>query len=369
MSELRELAKQGQAVWLDYIQRSLITSGRLKELVGRGVRGVTSNPSIFQKAIAGNDDYDDDLKSLVRQGKSVIEIYEALVLDDIVRAADVLRSLFDETDGLDGYVSLEVNPNLANDTSGTIDEARRLFGTLKRPNVMIKVPATQEGIPAIETLIGEGINVNATLLFSLNHYEAVAGAYLAGLEKLSVAGGDLSRVASVASFFVSRVDTIVDQALEQIPEGADLIGKIALANSKIAYRRFQELFAGQRWDRLVEKGARVQRPLWASTGTKDPAYPDTLYVDSLIGPHTVNTIPPATLDAFLDHGVVDATLTAGMEQARSRLDRLRELGVDLDALTEKLQQDGVVAFARAFDGLLASISKKKEQDSGNQTVF
>jgi transaldolase len=361
MTKLHELAKQGQAVWLDYIQRSMISSGRLKELVDQGVRGVTSNPSIFEKAIAGSNDYDESLKELVQQGKSVDEIYEALVLNDIAGAADVLRPLYDETNGLDGYVSLEVSPTLAYDTQGTIDDAKRLYAELAKPNVMIKVPATREGIPAIEALIGQGINVNATLLFSLAHYEAVAGAYLAGLEKLDQAGGDLARVASVASFFVSRVDTITDNALKEVPNGGSLMGKIALANSKTAYLRFHELFSGSRWDKLAAQGAGVQRPLWASTSTKNPDYPDTIYVDNLIGPHTVNTIPPATLDAFIDHGLVVPTLVQDMDEAVAQMEQLAELGIDLDALTEKLQRDGVDAFARAFKGLLSSIAKKEQE--------
>jgi transaldolase/glucose-6-phosphate isomerase len=400
MTKLHELADLGQAIWLDYIRRSFITSGELKALIEEGLRGVTSNPTIFEKAIAGSTDYDDALRRLVEEGKTVEEIYEALVLEDIQRAADVLRPVYEQTDGADGYVSLEVSPTLASDTEGTVAEARRLFAALERPNVMIKVPATAAGIPAIETLIGEGVNVNVTLMFSLAHYEAVAEAYLAGLEKLAAGGGDpslrlcsgqatgsgrgVSQVASVASFFVSRVDTAVDRVLEGMgtPEAAALQGKMAMANAKVAYARFKEVFGGERWERLAAQGARVQRPLWASTSAKNPLYPDTLYVDGLIGPDTVNTVPPATLNAFRDHGTVALTLEAGpwaspstllrtsfaedrlmagLEEVRTPLARLAELGVDLDAITQKLQDDGVAAFAKSFESLMAAMAEKRDR--------
>ncbi|MFQ5859629.1 MAG: bifunctional transaldolase/phosoglucose isomerase, partial [Anaerolineae bacterium] len=400
MTKLHELADLGQAVWLDYIRRSFITSGELQELIDKGVRGVTSNPSIFEKAIAGSTDYDEDLHRLVDEGKPVLspalnevegvaegsvdEIYEALVLEDIWRAADLLLPVYEQTGGDDGYVSLEVSPTLAHDTEGTVAEARRLFAALERPNVMIKVPATPAGIPAIETLIGEGINVNVTLMFSLAHYDAVAEAYIAGLEKLAEAGGDLPTVASVASFFVSRVDTAVDRRLEElsgniqpfgnaqdkppisnlqspIPNPQSLQGKIAVANAKMAYARFREVFSGARWERLAAQGARVQRPLWASTSSKNPLYPDTLYVDTLIGSDTVNTVPPATLNAFLDHGTVASTLEADVEEAQAQLARLSELGIDLDAITQQLQADGVDSFARSFETLMASIAEKRDR--------
>ncbi len=357
MTKMHELADLGQAVWLDFIRRSLITSGDLQSLVDEGLRGMTSNPSIFEKAIAGSDDYDQALEALVRQGRTVDEIYEALAVEDIQRAADVLRPVYDETEGADGYVSLEVNPKLARDTEGTIAEAERLFAAVDRPNVLIKVPATPEGVPAIETLIGGGVNVNVTLMFSLDHYEAVSEAYLRGLERRAATGGDLSQVASVASFFVSRVDTAVDEALAEAGH-EELQGKIAIANSKVTYARFKEVFSGPRWQKLVAQGARVQRPLWASTSTKNPAYPDTLYVDSLIGPNTVNTLPPATLEVFRDHGTVALTLEAGLDEARADLARLAEVGVDLGAITDKLQDRGVAAFAESFDSLLAGIEKK-----------
>ncbi|MEE8391972.1 MAG: bifunctional transaldolase/phosoglucose isomerase [Anaerolineae bacterium] len=360
MTKIHELTDLGQAIWFDFIRRSFLASGELQELVDQGVRGVTSNPSIFEKAIVGSADYDEDLQSLVEAGKSVEEIYETLALDDIRRAADILRPVHSETGGVDGYVSLEVSPTLAHDTEGTIAEARRLFAALDRPNIMIKVPATPAGIPAIETLIGEGINVNVTLIFSLAQYEVVAEAYITGLEKLAAAGGDVSSVASVASFFISRVETAVDRALEEIGV-AELQGRIATADAKVAYARFREIFSGERWERLVAQGARVQRPLWASTSTKNPLYPDTLYVDGLIGSDTVNTVPPATLQAFLDHGAVSLTLETGVDDARTQLARLSELGVDLDGITQKLQDDGVAAFARSFEVLMASIAEKREK--------
>ena len=310
MGKLNELAALGQSIWYDNIRRALIDSGELQALLDAGVRGVTSNPSIFEKAIAGSADYDEAIQALVKEDKSVKEIYENLTLEDIQRTADLLRPIYDRSRGVDGYASLEVSPRLAHDTEGTVSEALRLFAALDRPNVMIKVPATPAGIPAIVALIGEGINVNVTLIFALSTYEAVAEAYLSGLAELTGRGGNLSRTASVASFFISRVDSAVDLALAE--HGNDeLQGKIAIANAKVAYRRFQEIFSGQRWDKLVDRGARVQRPLWASTSTKNPSYPDTLYVDELIGAETVNTVPPSTLNFFLDHGRVDSTLGEG----------------------------------------------------------
>lgn len=362
MTKLHDLNALGQAAWLDFIRRSYIASGELKTLVDQGLRGVTSNPSIFEKAIAGSADYDADLRRLVEAGKSVNEIYEALAIDDIQHATDVLRPVYDASQGADGYVSLEVSPTLANDTDGTLADARRLFEAVNRPNLMIKVPATPPGLPAITALIAEGINVNVTLIFSVSQYEAVVEAYLAGLEQRAAAGGDLSRVASVASFFVSRVDSAVDKELET--KGVrDLQGKAAVANSKLAYARFGELFSGPRWEKLAAAGARYQRPLWASTSTKNPAYPDTLYVDTLIGPHTVNTLPPETLTAFMDHGTLAVTIGDGLEQAREDFARLAALGIDMDAVTQKLQDDGVAAFAKSFESLMSSIAQKQAQYS------
>ncbi len=360
MTKLHELAELGQAIWLDYISRSLMASGELQELVDQGLRGVTSNPSIFEKAIAGSADYDEDLNRLVRDGRSVAEIYENLAMSDIRSAADVLRPVYEKSGGADGYVSLEVNPALAHDTGATIAEARRLFASLERPNVMIKVPATPAGIPAIETLIGEGVNINVTLIFSLEQYEAVATAYIAGLEKLALAGGNVGRVASVASFFISRIDTAVDKALEEIGN-TEIRGKIAIDNAKIAYRRFREIFQGESWEKLAARGGRVQRPLWGSTSTKNPTYPNTLYVDSLSGPNTVTTLPPATLDDFLDHGTVAATVDIDVEGARNRMAELAELGIDLDAITNKVLDEGVASFAKSFEGLIASITEKRSR--------
>jgi transaldolase/glucose-6-phosphate isomerase len=360
MTKLNQLANSGQAIWLDFIRRAFITSGQLQELVDQGLRGVTSNPSIFEKAIAGSADYDTDLRELVSSGRSVEEIYEALALEDIRLAADILRPVYDATGGADGYVSLEVSPDLAHDSQGTLAEAERLFKKLARPNVMIKIPATPAGIPAIEAAIAKGINVNVTLIFSLAHYEAVAEAYITGLERLAAAGGDVSKVASVASFFISRVDAAVDMALAQTKEGASLQGKIAIANAKVSYARFKDIFSGERWEKLTDQGARVQRPLWASTSTKNPTFPDTLYVDGLVGPDTVNTVPPATLVAFMEHGKTAPTLEIDVDQALDQLARLDESGINLDTITQKLQDDGVAAFVKSFESLMASTAEKRE---------
>jgi transaldolase len=321
---------------------------------------MTSNPTIFEKAIVGSDDYDEALLPLVEEGLALLAIYETLAMDDIRRAADLLRPVHNASNGADGYVSLEANPHLAHDTEGTLAEVRRLFNALDRPNVMIKVPATPEGIPAVETLIGEGINVNVTLIFAVDQYKDVALAYLSGLEKLIEAGGDPGEIASVASFFVSRIDTAVDRELEEIGD-RELRGKIATASAKTAYASFQKIFAGERWERLAAQGVRVQRLLWGSTSTKNPDYSDTRYVDNLIGPHTVNTVPPVTLNAFRDHGTVALTLEHGANHARVQLARLAELGIDLDAITGKLLQDGVAAFAQSFDSLLSSIEDKGQR--------
>jgi transaldolase len=353
----------GQSIWLDYIQRSLITSGELNKLVDKGLRGVTSNPAIFEKAIAGSNDYDEDLKHLIKTDQPIEQIYEALAIKDITLATDTLRGVYDSSSGRDGYVSLEVSPELAYETEKTIADAKRLFETVNRPNVMIKVPATPAGLPAITELIGCGVNVNVTLIFGLENYKAVAAAYQAGLEKLAqsgpaVKGGHpIDKVASVASFFISRVDTAVDKELEKI-DAKELLGKIAIANSKIAYAAYKKILGQPRWQQLAEKGARTQRVLWGSTSTKNPNYPDTLYVDELIGPDTVNTLPPATLESFMDHGQVAQTLTQGLAEAENQLAKLAELGIDLDAVTQKLQDDGVVAFAKPFAKLLESIAEK-----------
>lgn len=368
MTKIHELTQHGQSIWFDYIRRAFLTSGELQEWIDQGVHGVTSNPSIFEKAIAGSADYDADLRPLIEAGKSVEEIYETLALDDIRLAADILRPVYDETRGADGYVSLEVIPRLAHDLEGTLADARRLFALLARPNVMIKVPATPAGILAVEALISEGININVTLIFSGSQYEAVAEAYLAGLEKRAARGEDLSHVASVASFFISRLEVPVDYALARL-ERPDLQGKIAVANAKLAYARFQKLFSGERWQKLVNLGARVQRPLWASTGTKNPQYSDTLYVDELIGPHTVNTVPPDTLNAFLDHGTVAATIQKEREAASEQFAALTGLGIEVEKITQKLLDDGVAAFAKSFDTLLDSVAKKREAILANEQRF
>jgi transaldolase len=360
MTKLHELMGMGQSIWYDNIRRALLESGEMQSLIDQGVTGVTSNPSIFEKAIAGSSDYDEALFRLVEEGKSVEEIYESLAIEDIQRTADLLRPIYERTEGLDGYVSFEVSPKLAHDTTGSIEEAKRLYRQVARPNVMIKVPGTQAGIPAIEALIGEGININVTLIFSLSNYEAIAEAYIKGLESVANRGGDLRKVASVASFFISRVDSAVDRELEAIND-PDLLGKIAIANAKVAYSRFHEIFSGERWERLTQAGARVQRPLWASTSTKNQLYPDTLYVDELIGAQTVNTIPPSTLQAYLDHGVVSRTLDKDLDIAEAQLKRLAESGVELDVITENLQDEGVEAFAKSFEALLLSVADKQER--------
>ena len=357
---LLELKAHGQSIWLDYIRRNLIASGELKRLVQEdGLSGLTSNPTIFDKAIAGSSDYDEQLQQLLAAdpNMSPTALFDAIEIADIQAAADVLSPVYDRTEGADGFVSIEVSPGLAHDTAGSIAEARRLWQAVNRLNLLIKIPATPEGIPAILTLIAEGINVNITLMFSLAHYEVVANAYIGGLER----NFQPHRVASVASFFVSRVDTAVDKELDKIgtPEALALRGTIAIANSKLVYQHFREIFSSDRWKALAKRGARLQRVLWASTGTKNPAYSDLLYVDSLIGPDTVNTLPPATLQAFRDHGTVRETVTEGVEQARAAIERLDKLGVDLNVITEKLQDEGVRAFSESMEKLLESLEGKR----------
>ena len=356
-NSLNDIQRHGQSVWYDNVSRGLIESGELSRLIGLGVTGLTSNPTIFQKAIAGSDDYDDAFQALVQEGKDAEAIYESLAMEDIRAAADLLRPVYDDTEGVDGYASLEVNPHLAHDTDGTVVEARRLFAELDRPNVMMKVPATPAGMPAVHRLIGEGINVNVTLLFSLKAYSDARQAYIAGLEDLKWTGGDLAGVASVASFFVSRVDTAVDTLLgDRAPE---LAGHAAVANAKLAYRDFQEDFGGERFTALQEAGGRVQRPLWASTGVKNPAYSDVLYIESLIGQDTVNTMPEATLLAFLEHGTVGDTIVEGVDEAARLLDEVEATGVSMDEVTSGLISDGVKLFADSFDELMADIKRKR----------
>ncbi|MCC7207924.1 MAG: bifunctional transaldolase/phosoglucose isomerase [Anaerolineae bacterium] len=358
MGKIQEIRALGQSIWYDNIRRSLLTSGEIKALIDKGVTGMTSNPTIFEKAIAGSADYDESIAVLTRAGKSVDETFEGLAIEDIRSAADLLAPIYEETNGADGYISLEVSPRLAHNTAGTVRDARRLFKTVARPNLMIKVPATPEGIPAIQTLIADGININVTLIFSLQAYEAVMDAYLSGLEQLIAAGGDPSHVASVASFFVSRVDTMVDKELEQL-ERPDLQGKAAIANAKLAYQLFRQVFSGPRWDALAEKGARYQRPLWASTSTKNPNYPELLYVDALIGPDTVNTVPPATVKALDENAQVAVTIDEGIDAAQAHLEALAALGIDMTAVTDRLLAEGVTSFSKSFDDLMLSIARKR----------
>jgi transaldolase len=361
----------GQSTWIDYIRRNMLTTGELGELVRQGVTGLTSNPTIFEKAIAGSTDYDRVLTELMGMGKSPAETFEALAAEDIQGAADILRSVYDHTAGADGLVSLELPPPLAHDTQATIREARRLFGLLRRPNVMIKVPATAAGIAAIPTLIEEGINVNATLIFSLDAYRNVMDAYLTGLESAVKQGRSPSRIASVASFFVSRVDTAVDGLLRTRAAAgekglAELTGTAAVANAQMAYALFQETFRGERFAKLSAARARVQRPLWASTSTKDPALPDTHYVDTLIGPDTVNTMPPNTLEAVLDHGASADSLAGTKRAAESALEALSAAGIDMDEVTAKLLHDGVASFASSYDDVLTSIEAKCGELAGRE---
>lgn len=373
-SPLNKLAELGQSIWYDNIHRSLLKNGELARMIREdSITGLTSNPTIFEKAIAHSTDYDAELQSFLQQNPDVdaISLYEALAISDIRAAADLMRPIYERTGGRDGFVSLEVSPTLAHDTESSINEARRLFTTVDRPNLMIKIPGTAEGLPAISTLIGEGINVNVTLMFSLQHYDNVVNAYMDGLEKLADAGGDLNKVASVASFFVSRVDTIFDTALETTgrSEALNLRGKIGIANAKATYRRFETVVNSQRFQALAAKGARVQRPLWASTSTKNPDYRDVLYVEELLGPDTINTLPPVTLEAFKDHGLAKVRLTEGIDEAMLMLDQLEDLGIDYQDLTEILQTDGVNAFAKSFKDLLKTLeAKRTEVLAGVQTT-
>ncbi|HEX4902918.1 MAG TPA: transaldolase [Acidimicrobiales bacterium] len=351
----------GQSPWLDNLRRGYLRSGELQAYVDRGIRGITSNPSIFQKAIADSADYDDQFGELLGGGSSVEDAYWRMVTDDITEAVTVLAPVHAASGGVDGYVSVEVDPGLARDTEGTIAAARGLHETIDRPNVMVKIPATAEGIPAIRAMISEGRSINVTLIFSIERYAEVIEAYLSGLEAHAAAGAeDLSHVASVASFFISRVDTEVDNRLGAIgtAEALALRGKAAVAQAQLAYQEFLQVFSGPRWEALAAKGARVQRPLWASTSTKNPDYPDTLYVDTLIGPDTVNTLPEATLEAFDDHGTVARTVDADPEAARAVLDAVAAAGVDLDDVARTLEAEGVAAFEKSFDDLLGTLEAK-----------
>ena len=366
-----ELQKLGQSIWYDNIRRALLTSGGLKKLIDEdGLRGMTSNPTIFEKAIAGSTDYNDQLQQLALQGKKAVEIYEDLAIQDIQTAADIFHPVFERTKGLDGYVSLEVSPHLGRDTAATISEAKRLWGRVDRRNVMIKVPGTPEGIPAIEELVAEGLNINITLIFSNDLYKKVCMAYIAGLERRVAGGKPIFGTASVASFFVSRIDTAVDNQLEDRIRNAtndqekaklnSLLGKVAIANAKIAYQLFKEIFYGDRFKDLKDKGARVQRPLWASTGTKNPKYSDVYYVESLIGSDTVDTVPPATFDAFRDHGKPALTLETDLDGARQTLKSLADSGIDLNAVTTQLLEDGLRLFNEPYEKLMSTIDEKRE---------
>jgi len=364
---LKQLGTLGQSIWLDYIRRDLMASGGLRRLIeDDGLRGMTSNPSIFEKAIAESHDYDDDIKGLALKGDGVKTIYENLSQRDVRSAADEFRPLYESADGADGYVSLEVNPHLAHDTNGTIEEARRLWAALDRPNVLIKVPATDEGLPAIQQLISEGISVNVTLLFALTRYRQVAEAYIAGIESRVAQGKPAKHIASVASFFVSRIDALVDPLLEKsIAQGGKNIdlakkahGQVAVASAKMAYQIYKEIFGSDQFKKLAAQGARAQRLLWASTSTKNAAYSDVKYVEALIGPHTVNTAPMETLDAYRDHGDPKARLEQEIEESRSVLERLSELGIRIDDVTRQLEDEGVKKFNEPFDKLMETLAQR-----------
>lgn len=369
MNRLHQLAQLGQSIWYDNISRGVIRRGELKAMVDEGCLGVTSNPTIFDKAISGSADYDQQLKNILAHDPSADggEIIKALMVTDIQNACDVLRTVYDRTHGRDGFVSIEVTPNKARNTSATIEEVRELWGKIGRPNLMVKIPATSEGLPAVEQAISEGININVTLVFSESRYREVADAYCRGLERRVASGSRVDHVASVASVFVSRIDTLVDELLQkQIdakPAGASALrtlqGKAAVANTKMIYRAFREVFGAQRFAALKARGAAVQRPLWGSTGTKNPSYSDLLYVDTLIGPETVNTVPPQTYAAILDHGKPALTLETDLEGARADLRAIINAGVDMAWVLRKLEDDGVAAFEKSFDSLYANIQKKR----------
>ena len=358
-NHLREITEQGQAIWLDNVSRALVEDGHLARLISEdGLTGVTSNPTIFEKAIGGSDRYETDLAEAARATDDAEELFLEVALQDIRAGAELLRGVYDETEARDGYISFEVAPSLADDSQRTVESAKALRARIDRPNVMIKVPGTEAGVTAFEELTAAGVPVNVTLLFAVPRYEEVAEAYIRGLERRHEQGGDLSRVASVASFFVSRVDSAIDKQLEE-KNRSDLAGKAAIANARLAYASFQRIFSGERWERLAAAGARVQRPLWASTSTKNPAYPDTLYVDELIGPDTVNTLPDATLAAARDHATVARTVDRGVDEARELIAALKDAGVDVDHVVEvQLVEEGVASFAKSYDSMIASIAEK-----------
>ena len=362
---LKKLELLGQSIWLDYIRRDLITSGGLRRMIeDDGLRGMTSNPAIFEKAISGGRDYDDDIRAMTLKGMDAKAIYEALTRRDVQMAADEFRPVYDRTDGKDGYVSLEVNPHLAHDTKGTIEEARRLWAALDRPNVFIKVPATAAGLPAIKQLTSEGINVNVTLLFGLPRYRQVAESYIAGIEMRSSQGEQLKHISSVASFFLSRIDTLVDPLAEKFIEPGSaktgiakmVRGQAAVSSAKVAYQIYKEIFGSDRFRKLADKGARAQRLLWASTGTKNPAYNDVKYIEPLIGPDTVNTIPVETLKAYRDHGDPELSLERDVDEAGRVMARLPELGISIDRVTQQLEDEGVEKFNKPFDNLMDTLA-------------
>ena len=364
---LKKLETFGQSIWLDYIRRDLIASGKLRCLIeGDGLRGMTSNPSIFEKAIAESHIYDQDIHDMAIKKKDVKAIYEAISQRDVQNAADEFRSVYEKTKGRDGYVSIEVNPHLANDTKGTIEDARRLWTALNRPNVFIKVPATSDGLPAIQQLISEGININVTLLFGLPRYRQVAEAYIAGLETRAAQGKPMEHISSVASFFLSRIDSLLDPLVEKFLEqggqkteiAKKVHGQVAIASAKMAYQIYKEIFGNNRFKKLVDKGARTQRLLWASTSTKNPDYSDVKYIESLIGPNTVSTVPPETIDAYRNHGNPKSCLEQGIEEANWIMARLPELGINIDKVTEQLEDEGVRKFNEPFDKLMDALTKK-----------
>ena len=372
MKPLLDLINYGQSYWLDNLARAMIDNGELKARVDeQGLRGVTSNPAIFNKAISGSDAYDAQIAQLVHEQRPIQDIYEQLVVTDVQSACDLLRPVYEASDGGDGYVSLEVSPYLAHDTAGTMQEARHLFQAVDRPNAFIKIPGTPAGVPAIEEMLYEGININVTLLFSISSYEAVAQAYINALQRRAVEGKPVNNVASVASFFLSRIDVLVDQLLGHRirSEGSQadglrpeqLIGKVAIASAKLAYQRFNALFKNARWEALAAQGARLQRPLWASTSTKNPMYSDVYYVEPLIGSHTVNTLPDETIEAFGDHGViVENTVQAGVEEARLTLGNLEQVGINLEVVTQQLLDEGVQKFIEPFDVLMRTLAAKRQ---------
>jgi transaldolase len=358
---LQQLAERGQSVWIDYLSRPFVLDGDLEGLVRDGITGVTSNPTIFQGAIAEGESYDDQIRELVEAGTTEPkEIFLRLARDDIRNALDILREVYDRTDGVDGRVSLEVDPNLAHDTQGTIDEAKRLSKLVDKPNLYVKIPATKEGLPAIEESIASGIPINVTLIFSLERHREVAEAYVRGLERLAESGGDVSKVPSVASFFVSRVDTEADKRLDGIGGHDELKGTLAIANAKLAYVTYQEVFSGERWEKLEAKGAKKQRCLWASTSTKNPEYRDVLYVEELVGADTVDTMPRETVEAMLDHGKVRESLTEDVDGARRTFDAFKEAGIDYDDVVETLEREGVEKFAKSFRDLFSDLESKRD---------